>query len=231
MAKLVDIRSARDRVATDASISDLEYAKAFQEAGIDVAALRPADVGAKIKAQPAPVAVALVAALDDWAIVRRSRRSESKSQFLSRDAQRLADAANAADPDPWRVSLRRALDPPHQAQVQAELGGLNLALGVLCAIAAAERASRELRDLAASTKLESAEAVHLDLLGKALSELGQPKAAEEILRAGQRRFPGDVWLNYDLAQVLDAQSRGAEAIRYYSIARACDPRRRTDWPI
>src|SRR5262249_14442006 len=113
---------------------------------------------------------------------------------------RLAEAANAADPDPWRVGLRRALD-----------------------LADRSARARALRDLAASTKPETAPAVDLDLLGTALSQVGESKAAEDVLRAGRRKFPSDVWLNYDLAQFLETQSRPEEAIRYYSIARALRP--------
>ncbi len=51
LAKLVDIRSAKaddpDGTATDAN-----YADAFREAGIDIAALPPAEAGAKIQARP-----------------------------------------------------------------------------------------------------------------------------------------------------------------------------------
>src|SRR5262249_29301782 len=46
---------------------------------------------------------------------------------------------------------------------------------------------------------------------------------EDVLRAGRRKFPSDVWLNYVLAQFLQTQSRLEEAIRYYSIARALRP--------
>jgi eukaryotic-like serine/threonine-protein kinase len=191
--RLVDIRSAK----TDdfyGSISDVDYAKAFREAGIDVTGLPPTEAGAMIKARPAPMAAVMVSALDDWAAARRSRRWDGPG------AMRLSEAANAADPDPWRVSLRRALD-----------------LGDRPARAKA------LRDLAASTKPEAAPAVDLDLLGTALSEAGDPKAAEEVLRAGRRRFPDDVWLNYDLARALEELSRGEEAVRYYSVARALRP--------
>ena len=115
-------------------------------------------------------------------------------------ALRLAEVANAIDPAPWRVGLRRALD-------------------------LADRASRgqALRTLAASANLEAMPAVDLDLLGTALSEVGESQAAEGVLRAGRRRFPDDVWLNYDLARFLEARSRDEEAIRYYSIARALRP--------
>ena len=66
-------------------------------------------------------------------------------------------------------------------------------------------------------------AVNLDLLGTALFEVGESQAAEGVLRAGRRRFPDDVWLNYDLARFLEARSRDEEAIRYYSVARALRP--------
>ena len=101
--KLIDIRSAkaddRDGWATDAA-----YAVAFRDAGIDVSALSPSEVGAKIKRRP--VAVALAAALDDWAAVRRDKRRDRAG------AERLALAAGAADADPWRDSLRARSTPP-----------------------------------------------------------------------------------------------------------------------
>jgi len=191
--KLVDIRSAK----TDdpyGSISDLDYAGVFQEAGIDLMALPPAEVGARIKARTTSVAAGLVAALDDWAAARRSRRYDRPG------AMRLSEAAIAADPDPWRVGLRRALDLDDRAS-----------------------RAKALRDVAASTKPETAPAVDLDLLGTALAEVGEPKVAEEVLRDGRRRFPADVWLNYDLAHFLEVPSRWEEAVRYYSIARALRP--------
>jgi serine/threonine-protein kinase len=77
LAKLVDIRSAKAD-DLDGSETDLAYADAFHEAGIDVDTLAPADASAKIRARPASVASALVAALDDWALARR--RAQPKAQ-------------------------------------------------------------------------------------------------------------------------------------------------------
>ena len=37
------------------------------------------------------------------------------------------------------------------------------------------------------------------------------------------RHPRDVWINYGLGQVLEKQSRGDEAIRFYTAARAIRP--------
>ena len=49
--KLVDIRSAKID-DPDGTISDRDYAAAFRDAGIDVTALAPTEVGARIKALP-----------------------------------------------------------------------------------------------------------------------------------------------------------------------------------
>ena len=191
--KLVNIRSTKTD-DPDGTISDQNYSAAFRDAEIDVTVSSPADVGARIKSRPAAVAAALIAALDDWAAVRRSRRYDRPG------ALRLSEAAIAADPDAWRAGLRRALD-------------------------LADRASRAklLRDLAASTKLETAPAVDLVLLGTALTEVGESQTAKEVLFGGRRRFPEDLWLNYDLARLLELLSRGEEAARYYSVARALRP--------
>jgi serine/threonine-protein kinase len=93
LAKLADIRSAKAD-DPDGSETDAAYADAFVEAGIDLAALSPAEAGTKIHARPASVRVALAAALDDWATVRRSVRGDKGG------AARLITAARLADPDP-----------------------------------------------------------------------------------------------------------------------------------
>ncbi len=101
--RLVDIRSAEvddlDGAATDAA-----YLDAFREAGIDFAILSPEEAGAKIRARPPSTAVALAAAVDEWAAVRVSRRKDT------RGAVRLIEVARAADSDPWRNKLRCALE-------------------------------------------------------------------------------------------------------------------------
>ena len=59
-------------------------------------------------------------------------------------------------------------------------------------------------------------------VGRSL-EAGETTAAVEVIFAGRRRFPADLWLNCDLARFLEPLSRGDEAVRYYSIARALRP--------
>ena len=191
--KLVDIRSAK---ADDpnGSTSEADYAKAFREAGIDVSTLSPGEAGARIKARPAAVAIALAAALDDWASVRRDRRHDTTG------ASRLTAAARDADPDLWRNQLRAVLETTRNPQRTSIL-----------------------QHLARSAPLGELPAVTLDLLGQVLLRAGDRKGAEAVLRQGQRRYPGDVWLNYDLAQCLETLARREEAIRYYTAARSIRP--------
>ncbi len=191
--RLVDIRSA-EADDEDGSATEADYADAFTDAGIDLATLTPAEAGAKIKARTTSVALAMAAALDDWAAIRRSWRPNAAG------AARLGEAARVADPDPWRIELRIALDQPDKT---ARLGRLHA--------------------LADAAKSEEQGAISLHLLGRALGGAGDVARAESVLRVAQRKYPGDVWVNYDLASVLDYHSRRDEAIRFYTAARAIRP--------
>jgi tetratricopeptide (TPR) repeat protein len=80
-----------------------------------------------------------------------------------------------------------------------------------------------LRELARSAKVEDLPAWSLELLGSALTDSGDPKLAETILRNAQRRHPDDVWLNYELAECLEKLGRNQEAVRFYMAARSVRP--------
>ncbi len=116
------------------------------------------------------VATALAAAVDDWAAIRRDRRKDRAG------AAALAALARAADPDDWRNRLRAALDQPDAAARRTALQGL-----------------------AGGASYETLGPVSLDLLGRALNDAADPAGAEAVLRRAQQRYPGDVWINYDLA--------------------------------
>ncbi|MFI5460714.1 MAG: tetratricopeptide repeat protein [Isosphaerales bacterium] len=193
LARLVDIRSAWAD-DPDGSTRDAAYEDAFREAGIDIAALPPAEAGTKIKARPTAVSLALAAALDYWAAVRRASRGDQAG------ARRLTEAARLADPDPWRNRLRE----------------------LLLTSSSAERLT-SLKDLAKSARLEELPAVSLHVLGATLLNMGDSTGAGVVLREGQRLYPGDVWLNYTLAECLERLSRREEAIRYYMAARSLRP--------
>ena len=137
--KLVDIRSA-EADDPDGDATDAGYAGAFREAGLDPAALAPAEAAARIKARPPGVALAISAALDDWSAVRWGLRNDPAG------AGRLAEVARLADLDPWRNDLRAALAP-----------------------AAKDGRKGALRALAGTAKFDELGAVSLDLLGRALA--------------------------------------------------------------
>ncbi len=191
--RLVEIRLAE---ADDwgGSITDLAYADALREAGLDVLG-KPTDEAAaairSITTQPMPV---VAAALDDWAAVRRDKKKDQAG------AAAISAVARAADPDPWRIRLRTALDLPGQTARLAVL-----------------------KDLAKAAPFDVAGPVGLDLLGRALRDAGDPSDAEAVLRRTRQRHPGDVWINYDLATTLEKLGRRNEAIRYYTAARSLRP--------
>jgi serine/threonine-protein kinase len=191
--RLVGIRSSE---ADDqgGSLIDRHYADAFRQAGIDLANLTPTEAGARIRARSPAAVSALAAALDDWAAVRRGKRSDAAG------AARLSEAARVADPDPWRVELRNVLDRPDKA---ARLEGL--------------------RALARTAKFQELGAISLHLLGAGLNDAGDAALAESVLRTAQRRHPRDVWVNHTLGAVLERLSRHDEAIRFYTAARAIRP--------
>ena len=191
--RLVDIRSA-EADDLDGSNTDTAYAKAFREAGIDLASLPPAEAGSRIKGRPAPVATALAAALDDWAATRRGKRHDAAK------AAQLSQAARVADPNPWRNDLRTALDQPDKAVRRTAL-----------------------ETLTKTAKFGELGPISLHLLGTALNNSGDIPGAESVLRTAQERHPRDPWVNYELANVLEKLSRRDEAIRFYTAARSLRP--------
>src|SRR5262249_57945331 len=74
------------------------YAAAFRDFGVDVEALPEEEAAARLRARPS-LAVALAAALDDWA---RTARRQAPDQ-----SKRLWALAAAVDPDPCRGCVRQ----------------------------------------------------------------------------------------------------------------------------
>jgi tetratricopeptide (TPR) repeat protein len=76
--------------------------------------------------------------------------------------------------------------------------------------------------LAGDLEVETLPAVALQRLARDLAWLYEPAAAERVLRAGQERFPGDFWLNYNLGDLLlkGQPPRAEEAVLYLTAALA-----------
>jgi eukaryotic-like serine/threonine-protein kinase len=115
-------------------------------------------------------------------------------------AGNLTSMARAADPDTWRNQLRVALELENRDQ-----------------------RSKALLRIARDEKIADRAAVGLDFLGRALFDLDNVPAAEDVLRAGLKRHPRDLWLNYDLGVVLRSDGRRREAVVYLTAARVVRP--------
>jgi tetratricopeptide (TPR) repeat protein len=142
------------------------------------------------------IALHLAAALDNWAFSRQTREERE-----GRGWQWLLEMAREADPeqDAWRAAFRGAL----------ARGGRK----------------EELQKLATSAPLAELPPTTLFLLARHLREGGAGEVAVSVLRAGQQRYPGDFWLNHDLAFALHTLQPPDldEAIGYYRAALALRP--------
>jgi tetratricopeptide (TPR) repeat protein/tRNA A-37 threonylcarbamoyl transferase component Bud32 len=112
--------------------------------------------------------------------------------------QPLGELADAVDDDSWRRHWRHARD------------------------------LETLKGLAVQARRQSLPAVSLDLLAVCLLRGGARAEAVTLLRAAQRRFPADFWINFNLANALytsDQKSNQTldEAIGYYRAAVALRP--------
>ncbi len=183
--------------------TDAAYAAAFRAAGLDLDALGPAEFAHRLKRQPEAVVIELSAFLDDWATVRREAKRPVGVW------RKPIEAARLADPDPYRDRLRTIL-LSEDRKPEAE---------ALKALAAAPEAA----DLPAPTAV---------LLGRTVADLGQTEAAVALLRLAVGRHPGDVWVNYFLAQALDSlRPRPGKRRRGTTRPPAPSaPKRPTSWP-
>jgi serine/threonine-protein kinase len=147
---------------------DAAYAAAFRKYGIEVEALTPDGAAAWIRGRV--IRDELTAALDDWALERRTAARAGAG-----DWKHLSAVARAADSDSIRNQLREALTTNNREALkkQAETAGVT--------------------ELPVAT---------LELLGKALSELGEAEAAVACLRRAHQKRPRSFSITHHLAMYL-----------------------------
>ncbi len=212
----------------DAAMRDLEYAQVFRQYGVDVAALGPAEAGARIRATSVPVALA--AALDDWALVCKETRKKGDATWKD-----LLATARAADPDDWRNQVRDALEsePPNQKALK-ELASSDRAAdqppSTLVWIGEALMSSGAVDQ--ATALLQTAQARYPgnfwinDALGKQVLHESGPSYLAEAIRfhsvavALRPQSPG---AHVNLGAALSAQGRLDEAVAEYRKAIALKP--------
>jgi tetratricopeptide (TPR) repeat protein len=199
--RLADIRSRKNDgvLAEGAPAARLALAAGDAEAEY-AAAFR--EYGVDVLALPAAEAAARLgrrppAVVTAVAAALDDWARERKSRKLQAPWRQPLEVALRVDPDPLRRRLRRAW-----------------AAGDLAA----------LRRVAAG-KPDGLPAATVAMLGAALRHGGDVEAALRWLEPAQRRDPGDVWFNYELAECLRLASppRVEEALRYYTAARALRP--------
>jgi tetratricopeptide (TPR) repeat protein/tRNA A-37 threonylcarbamoyl transferase component Bud32 len=182
---------------------DERFARAFQEFGIDLEALPPAEAAELIVATSIPRA--LVQALDQWAGMRKRARgneayaASSTSFFQDPFWKKLVEVARRADPDAWRNRVREAL---------------------------LERDRPALEKLAEAVPLREVPPATAFLLGFALKDLGNLDKAMAVLREAHRHHPDDFWLNDTLGGFYCGCNppRYDDAVRYLQAAVVLRPR-------
>jgi serine/threonine-protein kinase len=175
-------------------VTDMAYADAFRRAGIDLDVLTPDEAAARLRARPA-VLRQVLPYLDSWSLARRDDEQPPARW------QRPLAAARAADSDDYRNRLRAVVERPDIRKQGAAL----LALAQ----------DRQLTELPPASILQ---------LASGLKAAGNPGAAISVLESAAQRYADDVWINYNLAEVLAGiPARREEAVRYYTAARALRP--------
>ena len=124
--------------------------------------------------------------------------------------RRLIAVSKTADPDPWRNRVRDALEA---------------------------RDARALSDIAESANVIDLPVQTLTLLCEELTGEFGSETGVVVLRAAQRKYPDDFWINFQLAWAMDHRERPMleEAVRYYTGRRwPCDRathRRTASWHV
>jgi eukaryotic-like serine/threonine-protein kinase len=197
---------------------DIDYAKAFAEAGLARPSDPPSRVAAGVRASA--VHLALMAALDDWAVCAHGR--ERRDWLLA--------VARAADPDPegWRDRIRSPASWEDAAALVELTRGVPLSgQPVSLLLALAERLGTAGGDMPAFLKrIQSAYPADFFVnlvLGDAL--LGAaPVEAGGYYRAALASRPGAAVAYASLGDALRSQKLHDEAVEYYRRAVETDPR-------
>jgi tetratricopeptide (TPR) repeat protein len=208
----------------DHETADRAYAQAFADYGIDVAGLTADEAAARILAR-AGVAVALAAALDDWAF-NRSKKDEAGGLALTALAQ-------SADRDPWRRQVREArkqkdgkalaalaASPELLRQPPTSLDFLATALGARGNVKARVEVLRQAQRQYLGDFWINLELAHT------LRELGPSYHAEAVsfLRAALAVRPRSIAALSNLGNALSDQNKLDEAIACYQKAIEIDPK-------
>src|SRR5262245_4009467 len=201
---------------------DGEYAAAFRRWGLDVDGTAEAEVVARLAAEPEPVVLELIAALDWWALWRRQNRPGT-------DWRRLFRVVDQLDRSDRRRRFRGLLHEgfsPGAEGVAGMVGAMSpwqaLSLWELRRGVALWR----LRELRREIDPRTEPVPTVSLLAQRFVRAQDVASAEEVLSLASTARPRDVVLLHRLGDLLAEQGppRLEEAIGYYRAARSLRPR-------
>jgi tetratricopeptide (TPR) repeat protein len=171
-----------------------DYAQAFRDYGVDALELPVETSIDRLKARPA-LAIPLALALDEWVVARRAISEQDAGV-----RERLVPVARGIDPDPLRDWLRSTWVQPDSSEWQDEL-----------------------HRLAQSIDIRAQHPSTLVRIVRGFQRAKDSDAAVRLLRDAQRVYPGDFWLNFELAVALRKINDHEEAVRFYTAALAIRP--------
>nr|AHZ45649.1 serine/threonine protein kinase [uncultured bacterium] len=199
--------------------ADEQLGAAFRAYGLDVDSQRTEQLAAGLR-RPRAALMEIASVLDSWAAIRREKGRPEV------EWRRLAEMAQAIDPDPERDEVRAILarGKLRQEGVMWLVTQVSFPLSTLTGQVPGPDHNR-LRQLARRADTERGPVLGLMLLAKALEECGDNREAENLLRAALRARPGEVLLHQELGEVLLRQQppRWQEAAECYTVARAFRP--------
>jgi serine/threonine-protein kinase len=202
--------------------ADELFVSAFRDWGLDVEAVPAAEAAERLKGRPAAVVTEVIAALDEWASLRRL---DKKPEAAWRRPAELAESLDS-EPGSLRKELRAIL-ARDRLPVERALGMLSAALRPVPVPVAVPwgRDRTRLRQLAERVDPAVEPVLGLLTLTRALRVAGEEPAAERLLRAASFARPHDVVLYHTLGQMLAEQEppRWSEAAECYAAARALRP--------
>ncbi len=209
--ELNKIRASVAKISIDPCEADVNsrLAQAFNRYKLDLETTPVEDAIARLKSRPEQFVREVVGSLDHWLILRRQLIQdgpETKQQLLG--MERLLALVKGLDADPERNRLRALLKQSDLKLHRPDLSTM------------ANQA--KFIEFGPSTAL---------LLARNLMAAGDAQGAGAVLQAAVVRYPGDTYINFELATWLSNANppQPDEAIRYYTAARALWPE--TGWDL